>query len=162
PVIAGLARASAQDIERACQALCGAARPRIHVFLATSDLHLQYKLRITRDQCLQQTESAIRLAKSLCDDIEFSPEDATRSDPEFLCRVLDVAVAAGATTLNIPDTVGYSMPSEFAQLVERICARVPDHVTVSVHCHNDLGLGVANSLAALGAGARQVECTING
>jgi len=164
PIIAGLARACRPDIERAWEALQHAARPRIHVFLATSDIHLQYKLRITRDQCVAQAREAILLAKSLCDDVEFSPEDATRTDPDFLCRVLDAVVEAGATTLNIPDTVGYTVPSEFGELIAMIrrCVKGIEKVTISAHCHNDLGLAVANALAAVSAGARQVECTING
>src|SRR5271165_7176097 len=164
PIIAGLARACRPDIERAWEALKEAARPRIHVFLATSDIHLQYKLRLTRDECVEQAREAIRFAKSLCDDVEFSPEDATRTDPEFLCRVLDAVVEAGATTLNIPDTVGYSIPSEFGDLITTIRQRVKgiEKVTISAHCHNDLGMAVANALAAVAAGARQVECTING
>jgi len=164
PIIAGLARACRPDIERAWEALQDAARPRIHVFLATSDIHLQYKLRITRDQCVEQAREAVRLAKSLCDDIEFSPEDATRTDPDFLCRVLEAVIEAGATTLNIPDTVGYTVPSEFGALIETIRKQVNgiEHVTISAHCHNDLGMAVANALAAVAAGARQVECTING
>src|SRR2546421_10675610 len=164
PIIAGLARACTQDIERAWQALKGAARSRIHVFLATSDIHLQYKLKITRQKCLEQARDAVRLAKSLCEDAEFSPEDATRTDPEFLFQILAAVVEAGATTLNIPDTVGYTMPAEFAALIHTIRQRVKgiENVTISAHCHNDLGLAVANSLAAVEAGARQVECTING
>ena len=164
PIIAGLARACRPDIERAWEALKDAARPRIHVFLATSDIHLQYKLRITRDECVAQARDAVRFAKSLCDDVEFSPEDATRTDPEFLCRVLQAVVEAGATTLNIPDTVGYTVPNEFAQLITTIRRRVRgiEKVTISAHCHNDLGLAVANALAAIAVGARQVECTING
>jgi len=164
PIIAGLARACSQDIERAWQALKGGARPRIHVFLATSDIHLQYKLKLSRQQCLEQARDSVRLAKSLCADVEFSPEDATRTDHEFLYQVLDAAVEAGATTLNIPDTVGYSMPEEFGDLIRSIRKRVrgAEKVTISAHCHNDLGLAVANSLAAIAAGARQVECTING
>jgi 2-isopropylmalate synthase len=164
PIIAGLARACRPDIERAWEALKHAARPRIHVFLATSDIHLQYKLRITRDQCVAQAREAILLAKSLCDDVEFSPEDATRTDPDFLCRVLDAVVEAGATTLNIPDTVGYTVPSEFGELIAMIrrCVKGIEKVTISAHCHNDLGMAVANALAAVSAGARQVECTING
>src|SRR5438552_352076 len=164
PIIAGLARACTQDIERAWQALKGAARPRIHVFLATSDIHLQYKLKITRQKCLEQARDAVRLAKSLCEDVEFSPEDATRTDPEFLFQILTAVVEAGATTLNIPDTVGYTMPAEFAALIHSIRQRVKgiENVTISAHCHNDLGLAVANSLAADEAGARQVESTING
>ena len=164
PIIAGLARACSQDIERAWQALKGAARPRIHVFLATSDIHLQYKLKISRQQCLEQARDSVRLAKSLCADVEFSPEDATRTNHEFLYQVLDAVVEAGATTLNIPDTVGYSMPEEFGELIQNIWQRVRGvgKVTISAHCHNDLGLAVGNSLAAIAAGARQVECTING
>ncbi|HTW31787.1 MAG TPA: 2-isopropylmalate synthase [Candidatus Sulfotelmatobacter sp.] len=164
PTIAGLARACKPDIERAWEALKEASRPRIHVFLATSDIHLQYKLRITRDQCLAQARQAIELAKSLCDDVEFSPEDATRTDPDFLCRVLEAVVEAGATTLNIPDTVGYTVPAEFGALIRTIRERVRgiENVTISAHCHNDLGMAVANALAAVEAGARQVECTING
>ena len=164
PIIAGLARACRPDIERAWEALQHAARPRIHVFLATSDIHLQYKLRITRDQCVEQAREAIRLAKSLCEDVEFSPEDATRTDPDFLCRVLEAVVEAGATTLNIPDTVGYTIPTEFADLITTIRQQVKgiENVMISAHCHNDLGMAVANALAAVTAGARQVECTING
>src|SRR5436309_3367660 len=164
PIIAALARACRPDIERAWQALKDAAHPRIHVFLATSDIHLQYKLRITRDECVAQAREAVRFAKSLCDDVEFSPEDATRTDPDFLCRVLDAVVEAGATTLNIPDTVGYTVPSEFSELISMIrrCVKGIEHVTISAHCHNDLGMAVANALAAVAAGARQVECTING
>src|ERR1700682_3949547 len=164
PIIAGLARACAPDIEHAWQAIKGAARPRIHVFLATSDIHLQYKLKISRQQCLEQACDSVRLAKSFCADVEFSPEDATRTDHEFLYQVLAGVVEAGATTLNIPDPVGYSMPAEFGELIQSIRRRVRgiENVTISAHCHNDLGLAVANSLAALAAGARQVECTING
>jgi 2-isopropylmalate synthase len=164
PIIAGLARACRPDIERAWEALRDAARPRIHVFLATSDIHLQYKLRITRDQCVEQAREAIRFAKSLCEDVEFSPEDATRTDPDFLCRVLQAVVEVGATTLNIPDTVGYTVPAEFGNLITTLRQRVKgiENVTISAHCHNDLGMAVANALAAVSAGARQVECTING
>jgi 2-isopropylmalate synthase len=164
PRIAGLARARREDIDRAWQALEGAARPRIHTFLATSDIHLQYKLRISRSQCRDQAADAVRLARSYCDDVEFSPEDATRTDRDFLCDVLQAVVDAGATTLNIPDTVGYTTPEEFADIIRMIRQRVRgiENVTVSAHCHNDLGLAVANSLAAIAAGARQVECTING
>jgi 2-isopropylmalate synthase len=164
PIIAGLARACSGDIDRAWQALRGAVHPRIHVFLATSDIHLRYKLRITRAQCLEQAREAVRHAKSLCADVEFSPEDATRTDAPFLCEVVEAVVAAGATTVNIPDTVGYSMPEEYGQLIRRLYEKVAgiDKVTVSTHCHNDLGLAVANSLAGVQHGARQVECTING
>ena len=164
PIIAALARACAPDIERAWESLKGAARPRIHVFFATSDIHLQYKLKISRQQCLEQARDSVRLAKSLCADVEFSPEDATRTEHEFLYEVLNAVVEAGATTLNIPDTVGYSMPTEFGELIQGIRQNVRgiENVTISAHCHNDLGLAVANSLAAIAAGARQVECTING
>jgi len=164
PKIAGLARATRQDIEHAWIALHHARRPRIHTFLATSDLHLEYKLKITRQQALDQTYDSVSYARSLCDDVEFSPEDATRSDVDFLCKILEAAVSAGATVLNIPDTVGYAVPDEFGGLIRTIRQRVPgiENVTISVHCHNDLGLAVANSLAAFHEGARQVECTING
>src|SRR6202050_2308331 len=164
PIIAGLARACAKDIECAWQALQRAARPRIHVFLATSDIHLKYKLRISRQQCLEQAIEAVRLAKSLCDDVEFSPEDATRTDPEFLCQVVEAVVSAGATTVNIPDTVGFTTPVEFGELIRTIRENVYgiENVVISAHCHDDLGLAVANSFAAIAAGARQVECTING
>jgi len=164
PVIAALARAAKHDIARAAQALEAAVRPRIHVFLATSDIHLQHKLRISRQQCLEQAHEMVRYAKSFCPDIEFSPEDATRTDPEFLFQVLEAVIESGATTLNIPDTVGYTVPSEFGALIQSIRQRVKgiEKAIVSAHCHNDLGLAVANSLAAIGAGAGQVECTING
>jgi 2-isopropylmalate synthase len=164
PIVAGLARACAADIERAWQALQGAAHPRIHIFLATSDIHLKYKLRISRQECLEQARSAVKLAKTLCKDVEFSPEDATRTDPAFLCQVLEAVVEAGATTLNIPDTVGHTVPTEFGELITTIRNNVRgiEKVTISAHCHNDLGLAVANTLAAVAAGARQVECSING
>ena len=164
PIIAALARAAKHDIERAAQALRAAVRPRIHVFLATSDIHLQHKLRISRQQCLEQAAEAVRFARTFCEDVEFSPEDATRTDREFLFQVLNAVVEAGATTVNIPDTVGYTVPSEFGALITEIRQRVKgiEKVTISTHCHNDLGLAVANSLAAVAAGARQVECTING
>jgi len=164
PVIAGLARAAEPDIRRAWEALEAAQRPRIHVFLASSDLHLQCKLKITRSQALEQVYKSVSFARSLCNDVEFSPEDATRADIDFLCSFVQVAVEAGATTINIPDTVGYSIPDEFGELIRTIQKRVAgiEKVTISVHCHNDLGLAVANTLAAIQAGARQVECTING
>jgi 2-isopropylmalate synthase len=164
PIIAALARACQPDIERAWEALKHAAHPRIHVVLATSDIHLKYKLRITRDQCVQQALESIRFAKSLCDDVEFSAEDATRTDPDFLCGVLEAVIEEGATTLNIADTVGYTVPVEFGDLITTIRQRVKgiENVTISAHCHNDLGMAVANALAAVAAGARQVECTING
>jgi 2-isopropylmalate synthase len=164
PIIAALARACQPDIERAWEALKHAAQPRIHIVLATSDIHLKYKLRITRDQCVEQARESVRLAKSLCDDVEFSSEDATRTDPDFLCHVLDAVVEVGATTLNIADTVGYTVPAEFGDLITTIRQRVKgiENVTISAHCHNDLGMAVANALSAVAAGARQVECTING
>jgi len=164
PTIAGLARACKLDIERAWEALKDAAHPRIHVFLATSDIHLKYKLRISREQCLEQARESVRLAKSFCGDVEFSPEDATRTDRAFLCQVVLSVVDAGATTVNIPDTVGYTMPTEFGEIIRMLRERVKgiENVVISSHCHNDLGLAVANTLAAIEAGARQVECTING
>lgn len=164
PVIAALARCRREDVERAWQAVQAAAHPRIHTFLATSDIHLQHKLRISRRECLEQARDAVRLAKSFCDDVEFSAEDATRSDPDFLCEVLQAVIEAGATTVNIPDTVGYTVPAEFAELITRIRRQVrgADNVVISAHCHDDLGLAVGNSLAAIAAGARQVECTVNG
>jgi 2-isopropylmalate synthase len=164
PVIAALARSCRADIERAWHALKAAAHPRIHTFLATSDIHLQHKLKLSRRECLEQARDAVCFAKSLCQDVEFSPEDATRSDPDFLCDVLRAVIEAGATTVNIPDTVGYAVPSEFADLIQTIRRQVHgiEQTTISAHCHDDLGLAVANSLAAVSAGARQVECTING
>ena len=164
PVIAALARCRREDIERAWQAVNRAARPRIHTFLATSDIHLQHKLKISRRECLEHARDAVRFAKSLCADVEFSPEDATRSDRDFLCDVVEAVIDAGASTVNIPDTVGYAVPAEYAELIQMLRQRVRgiDNVVISTHCHNDLGLAVANSLAAIGAGARQVECTING
>lgn len=164
PVIAALARATEGDVREAARALEHAERPRIHVFLATSDLHLEHKLRMTRGECLERAERAVELARSLVDDVEFSAEDATRTDLDFLCRVVEGASAAGASTINVPDTVGYALPHEITHMVETLLHRIPalrDRV-LSVHCHDDLGLAVANSLAGVAAGARQVECTING
>jgi 2-isopropylmalate synthase len=164
PVITGLARACAGDIERAAWALQPAVRKRIHTFIATSDLHLARKLNITREACLEATSAAVRLARQYTDDVQFSAEDATRSDWDFLCRVVETAIAAGATTINLPDTVGYATPDEIGAFFTHILSRVPnaDRAVFSTHCHNDLGLAVANSLAAVRAGVRQVECTING
>jgi 2-isopropylmalate synthase len=164
PTIAALARATREDILRAWGAVSDAARPRIHTFLATSDIHLEYKLRITREEAIQRAREAVGLARSLCGDVEFSPEDATRTDLDFLCAVVEAAIDAGASTINIPDTVGYTTPREFTRIIETIRATVrgADRATISVHCHNDLGLAVANTIAAIEAGARQVECTING
>ena len=163
--VAALCRTSAQDVQRAAEALRGAARPRIHTFVATSDLHLEYKLKKTRAEVVEMTRHAVRLARNYTDEIEFSAEDATRSDVDYLCEIFTVAVEEGATVLNVPDTVGYTLPNEFSNLVQTIRQRVVrdrDDITISVHCHNDLGLAVANSLAAIDAGARQIECTING
>ncbi len=162
--VAALARTTATDITRAAHALEAAVRPRIHTFVATSDLHLQFKLRKTRDEVLEMTRRAIHVARTYCNEIEFSAEDSTRSDADFLCSVLEVAVSEGATVINIPDTVGYTTPAEYARLIRTIRERVvrDRNVTISVHCHNDLGLAVANTLAALDEGASQVECTING
>ena len=162
--VAGLCRTSEEDVLRAASALQSAAHPRIHTFVATSDLHLEYKLKKTRDEVLEMTRRAVSLASDYAEEVEFSAEDATRSDVDYLCEVLAVAVAEGAKIINVPDTVGYTMPAEFSRLIETIRDRVvrDRNVTISVHCHNDLGLAVANSLAAIDAGARQVECTING
>jgi 2-isopropylmalate synthase len=163
-VIAGLARANQEDIARAYEAVKVAPRHRIHTFLATSDIHLQHKFKIDREECIQRVVEAVSYARSLCDDVEFSPEDAGRSDPEFLTVVLGEAIKAGATTLNIPDTVGYTTPEEFGWLMGYLIENTPgaDQVIWSVHCHDDLGLATANSLAGVKAGARQVEVTING
>jgi len=163
--VAALCRTSEMDVRRAAEALSGAARPRIHTFVATSDIHLEYKLKKTRAEVIEMTRQAVRLARRFADEIEFSAEDATRSDVDFLCEVFATAVSEGATILNVPDTVGYTLPNEFAQLVRTVRERVVgsrEDITVSVHCHNDLGLAVANSLTAIDAGARQIECTING
>lgn len=162
PTIAALARAVPADIERAAEALRPAARARIHVFLATSDLHLAHKLRIDRATCRQQVIDAVRLARSLCPDVEFSAEDATRSDLAFLTDVAEAAVEAGATTINLPDTVGYALPGDITRMFRTVGARIGARAFLSAHCHDDLGLAVANSLAAVEAGARQVECTVNG
>jgi len=163
-VIAALARARAADIDRAIWSLAPARLPRIHVFLATSDLHLERKLRMSREDCLASAVSAIRRARQFTDDVQFSAEDATRSDPDFLCRVIEAVIDAGCSTVNLPDTVGYSTPDEIFEFFTSVLGRVPTahRAVFSTHCHDDLGLAVANSLAALRAGARQVECTING
>ncbi|MEN3334882.1 MAG: 2-isopropylmalate synthase [Blastocatellia bacterium] len=164
PVIAALARATRPDIERAWEALREAARPRLHTFLATSDIHLEYKLKISREEALRQARESVAHARSLCDDVEFSAEDATRTDIDFLCAVVEAVIEAGAITINLPDTVGYVTPREYAELIDTMRRRVRniEQTTLSVHCHNDLGLAVANSIAAVEAGARQVECAING
>jgi len=164
PIIAALCRTTQEDIERAWEALSYAARPRIHTFVATSDIHLQYKLQKNREEVLEMACKAVRLAKGFTDDVEFSAEDATRSDLDYLCQVIAAVIDEGATVVNIPDTVGYTIPSEYTHIIQTLKTRVPniDRATISVHCHNDLGLAVANSLAAVAAGARQIECTING
>ncbi|MCP4246304.1 MAG: 2-isopropylmalate synthase [bacterium] len=164
PIIAGLARATIKDIDASWSAVKEAAKPRIHTFIATSDIHLEHKLRLTRAEVLGRTAEMVACAKSLCDDIQFSPEDASRSDPAYLHEVLAAAIEAGATTLNIPDTVGYTTPVEFAALIRGIIENVPGikRCIVSVHCHDDLGMATANTLAGLQAGARQAEVTLNG
>ncbi len=164
PVIAALARCSPADIDRAGWALVPAARRRIHVFIATSDLHLERKLRISREACLNAAVAAIHRARRYTDDVQFSAEDATRSDMDFLCRVIEEVISAGCTTVNLPDTVGYSTPDEIGTFFRTVMARVSNarHAIFSTHCHDDLGLAAANTLAAVSAGARQVECTVNG
>jgi 2-isopropylmalate synthase len=164
PVIAGLARCIAADIECAGESMKMAARSRIHTFIATSDLHLKRKLNITRDQCLTAVVDGVRQARGFTDDVEFSAEDATRTDIDFLCRVVEKAIEAGATTINLPDTVGYYTPEDIEGFFTEVRNKVPnvDKAILSAHCHDDLGLAVANSLAAMRAGVRQVECTING
>ncbi len=164
PIICGLARASKGDIDKAWEAVQPASHPRIHTFLATSDIHMQYKLKMGREEVLKRVREMVAYARSLCDDIEFSPEDAGRSDPAFLYQVLEAAINAGATTLNIPDTVGYTLPHEFGALIAGIAANTPgiEDCVISVHCHNDLGLATANTLAGIQNGARQAEVTING
>jgi 2-isopropylmalate synthase len=160
--VAALARATTGDVERAAKALSAAKRPRIHVFIATSDIHLKYKLKKSRQQVLDSAVAAIELARRHVDDVEFSAEDGARTDPEYLVEISKAVVAAGARTVNIPDTVGYSTPDEYGALIGRVVNALGDTAVVSVHCHDDLGLAVANSLAAVHAGARQIECTING
>jgi 2-isopropylmalate synthase len=166
PRIASLARAKTEDVEMAARSLQFADRARIHVFLASSDLHLEYKLKMSRAQALDQAAESVRLARSLVDDVEFSPEDATRSDRDFLVEIVRVAIEAGATTINMPDTVGYMTPDEYGRMFAEVRERIPaidaEGIILSSHCHDDLGLAVANSLAAITNGARQVECTING
>ena len=164
PIIAGLARAKDVDIDRCWEAVKVAERPRIHTFIATSEIHIKYKLKSTQEEVLEATVAAVKRAKNYTEDVEFSAEDAHRTDQDYLCRVVEAAIKAGATTINIPDTVGYGLPWEFGERIRNLMGRVPgiERVVVSAHCHNDLGLGVANSLEAIRAGARQVECTING
>jgi 2-isopropylmalate synthase len=162
--VAGLARTLPGDIERCWHAIDIAPHPRIHTFLATSDIHLKHKLGKSREEALDLAVRAVRQARSYCDEVEFSAEDAARSDVQFLCTIFEAVIEAGASIINVPDTVGYAMPAEYGWLIRTIRERVPniDGVTISTHCHNDLGLAVANSLAGVQSGARQVECTING
>ncbi|MFH1898657.1 MAG: 2-isopropylmalate synthase [Candidatus Desantisbacteria bacterium] len=164
PIICGLARAVPADIDRVAEAVKYAKRPRIHVFLATSEIHRKYKLNKAKEEIIRLAVEGVKQAKGYIEDIEFSPEDASRTEPEFLYAVIEAVINAGATTVNIPDTVGYSIPKEYGNLIRNIIANVPNisKAVLSVHCHNDLGLATANSLAAIAAGARQVECTING
>jgi 2-isopropylmalate synthase len=163
-IVCGLARALEKDIDRAAEALQGARARRIHTFLATSPIHMREKLKMSPDEVVERAVFAVRHARRYTDDVEFSPEDAGRSDPDFLCRVIEAVIAAGATTINIPDTVGYSLPAQFGALLHDLLTRIPNsgQAIFSVHCHNDLGLAVGNSLSAVLHGARQVECTING
>jgi 2-isopropylmalate synthase len=160
--VAALARCTRMDVERAAESLRKARRPRIHTFLATSDIHLKHKLKMSRQQVLDNAVAAVELARSYVDDVEFSAEDGARTDADYLEQISRAVVAAGARTVNIPDTVGYSTPDEYAEIIGRVVKALGDTAIVSVHCHDDLGLAVANSLAAVKAGARQVECTING
>ncbi|HUH67017.1 MAG TPA: 2-isopropylmalate synthase, partial [Syntrophales bacterium] len=164
PQIAALARANTADIDRAWEAIKEAAHPRIHTFISSSDIHLKYQLKKTRAQVLKEARAAVAHARSYTSNIEFSPMDATRTDWDYLCDMVEAVIAEGATTVNIPDTVGYIMPDEFGNLIDHLFAKVGNirKAVISVHCHNDLGLAVANSLAAVKHGARQVECTING
>ncbi|MBT3890521.1 MAG: 2-isopropylmalate synthase, partial [Planctomycetaceae bacterium] len=162
--ICGLARCSDKDIDRAWEALKHAEQSRIHVFLATSAIHREFKLKMTREEIIRRAVEGVRRAVKYCDDVEFSPEDAARTEHDFLCEVVEAAIEAGATTVNIPDTVGYATPDQMGATIKMLCDRVPniDQAVISVHCHNDLGLAVANSLAAIENGAGQIECTING
>lgn len=162
--IASLSRALTKDIDASWNAVKEAKKPRIHLFLATSDIHLEYKLKMSREHALEQAVAMVTYAKKLCPEVEFSAEDAFRSDRDFLCRIVEAVIKAGADVVNLPDTVGYATPGEFGQMISTVMNKVPnvDKAIISVHCHNDLGLGVANTLAGLMAGARQAECTING
>src|SRR4029079_10666494 len=163
-VIAGLARANENDIERAANAVRFADQSRVHTFIATSDIHLEHKLRVSREPVLERAAKMVAFAKTFTSDVEFSAEDATRSDPAFLVQVFSAAIKAGATTINVPDTVGYTTPGEYGSLIEFLRGNVEgiDDVVISVHCHNDLGMATANTLAAIAAGARQIEVTVNG
>ncbi|WP_069130465.1 2-isopropylmalate synthase [Rhodohalobacter halophilus] len=162
--VAALCRTRKEDLERAVSALEFAAKPRVHTFIATSDIHMKHKLQMTREEVLESAVKAVEYAKSHCDDVEFSAEDASRSDPTFLTDIFTAVIEAGATTINVPDTVGYALPWEYGELIRTLHEKIPniDKAVISVHCHNDLGLAVANSLMAVRNGARQVECTING
>ncbi|HEX6895665.1 MAG TPA: 2-isopropylmalate synthase, partial [Bryobacteraceae bacterium] len=160
--VAALARANTPDIQRAIESLKHAKRPRIHTFIATSEIHLKYKLKKSQQQVLDEAVAAVELARHFTEDVEFSAEDATRTDPDYLEEICRAVVAAGARTVNLPDTVGYSVPEEYAALIGRMVRALGDSAIVSVHCHDDLGLAVANSIAAVQAGARQIECTVNG
>ncbi|TVQ65697.1 MAG: 2-isopropylmalate synthase [Balneolaceae bacterium] len=162
--VAALCRTRQEDLDRAVSALQHAVKPRVHTFIATSDIHLKYKLQMSRSEVLDSAVEAVRFARTHCDDVEFSAEDASRSDPEFLIEIFTAVIDAGATTINVPDTVGYALPWEYGELIRTLKQRIPniDQAVISVHCHNDLGLAVANSLMAIQNGARQVECTVNG
>ncbi|MDP9344925.1 MAG: 2-isopropylmalate synthase, partial [Actinomycetota bacterium] len=164
PVVAGLARANATDVERAWEAVRDAPRPRIHTFVSTSDIHIEHQLQSTREDVKGLACASVAQARALCDDVEFSPMDATRADRAFTAEVVQIAIDEGATTINVPDTVGYSMPEEYAEMWRELYRLVPDlaNVVTSVHCHDDLGLAVANSFSGVQAGARQVECAVNG
>jgi len=164
PIICSLARCHPDDIDKAARAIAPAQRKRVHVFVATSEIHRKYKLEMAKDEIIKRAADAVRMAREVCDDVEFSPEDASRTEPAYLAEVISAVIEAGARTVNIPDTVGYTVPGEFADLFGYLKAHVPgvERTVLSVHCHNDLGMAVANSLAAVAAGARQVECTING
>jgi 2-isopropylmalate synthase len=164
PIIAGLARATQLDVDRAWEALRDAEKPRIHVFISSSDVHLKHLFKLTREQALDQAREMVARARSYCEDVEFSAQDATRSDLDYVCQMIEAAIEAGATTVNLPDTVGYTTPDEYERMILTVLSKVKNinKAVISVHCHNDLGMAVANSLSALRAGARQVECTING
>ena len=164
PIICGLARCNAEDIDRAAKALADCPKPRIHVFLATSAIHREFKLKMAKEEIIRRAVEGVKRAKGYCDDVEFSPEDAARTELDFLAEVVERVIEAGATTLNIPDTVGYAVPSQYAGAIAYLKKHVRgiEKVVLSVHCHNDLGMAVANSLAAVLEGARQIECTING
>lgn len=164
PTVAGLARAAISDIDAAWEGVREAERPMIHVFLATSEIHLKHKFNITQEEAVERVKAMVAYARNLCPTVEFSAEDATRSDWDYLCRICETAIKAGATIINLPDTVGYSTPGEYGEMFRYIRERVPGmaEITMSAHCHNDLGMATANTLAAIGAGVRQVEVTING